>query len=122
MGVRLDSLVKPGIRLGLVANFMLDPQRLAEECPALLDPHARVILYHGFKQPEELKFINESVARMQVPNWSVQQAEVRDRWGCHHTKAFVLVYGAGIRVIVMTANILDGDLDMKTQVRRGARG
>ena len=40
------------------------PASLCRGMPGTARPsccHARVILYHGFKQPEEIKFINEAV-------------------------------------------------------------
>lgn len=38
-----------------------------------------------------------------------------EQWGIHHTKAFVLVYARGVRVIVHTANLIFIDCNDKTQ-------
>lgn len=37
-------------------------------------------------------------------------------WGTHHSKAFILQYPLGLRVIVHTANLIEIDCHNKTQV------
>ncbi len=38
------------------------------------------------------------------------------QWGTHHTKAFLLTYPTGLRLIVFTANAIYADCNDKTQV------
>ncbi|GBF96301.1 hypothetical protein Rsub_09096 [Raphidocelis subcapitata] len=46
--------------------------------------------------------------------WVLHRPAVLPR-GTHHTKAFLLLYDLGLRVVVHTANILFGDIRRKTQ-------
>lgn len=40
---------------------------------------------------------------------------LRDQWGVHHSKAFLVHFERGLRVIVMTANLIYQDCNTKTQ-------
>lgn len=37
------------------------------------------------------------------------------QWGTHHSKAFILAYATGLRVIIHTANLIHGDCTYKSQ-------
>lgn len=48
-------------------------------------------------------------------DWTVHAPPLRDQWGVHHSKAFLVQYERGVRVIVMTANLIYQDCNLKTQ-------
>ena len=47
--------------------------------------------------------------------WTVHAPPLRDQWGVHHSKAFLVEFDRGLRVIVMTANLIYQDCNTKTQ-------
>ena len=47
--------------------------------------------------------------------WVVHAPPLRDQWGVHHSKAFLVAFERGLRVIVMTANLIHQDCNTKTQ-------
>ena len=47
--------------------------------------------------------------------WTVHAPPLRDQWGVHHSKAFLVESERGLRVIVMTANLIFQDCNLKTQ-------
>mmetsp|Transcript_45232 Transcript_45232/g.113198 ORF Transcript_45232/g.113198 Transcript_45232/m.113198 type:complete len:247 (+) Transcript_45232:656-1396(+) len=113
LGVRLGDIVEAaGLRFAFVSNFMIDVPFLAGECPALINC-PKVLLLHGFKTAADHQ---QAVSLGERLGWRVCQAEVLDRYGTHHTKAFILQYDAGLRVVIHTANLLYGDCHCKTQV------
>jgi tyrosyl-DNA phosphodiesterase 1 len=58
--------------------------------------------------------INHMFNLMAVAQVSLHRPRT-EQWGTHHTKAFVLVYERGVRVIVHTANLIFIDCNDKTQ-------
>ena len=46
---------------------------------------------------------------------AVQAPHLQDKFGTHHSKFFLVQYPTGLRVIITTANMLDGDVNFKTQ-------
>lgn len=47
--------------------------------------------------------------------WVIHQARLPTQWGVHHSKAFLVQFNAGLRVIVHTANLIYQDCNCKTQ-------
>ena len=47
--------------------------------------------------------------------WTVHAPPLRDQWGVHHSKAFLVRFDRGLRVVVMTANLIYQDCNTKTQ-------
>ena len=48
-------------------------------------------------------------------DWTVHAPPLRDQWGVHHSKAFLVKFERGLRVVVMTANLIYQDCNTKTQ-------
>lgn len=49
------------------------------------------------------------------PNWILHKPPLPISYGTHHSKAMLLVYPQGIRVVVHTANLIYVDWNNKTQ-------
>ena len=47
--------------------------------------------------------------------WVIHQARPPQQWGVHHSKAFLVHFDGGLRVIVHTANLIYQDCNCKTQ-------
>lgn len=47
--------------------------------------------------------------------WVIHQARSPDLYGVHHSKAFLVCFDRGLRVIVHTANLIYQDCNCKTQ-------
>ncbi|KAK9834326.1 hypothetical protein WJX81_007076 [Elliptochloris bilobata] len=111
LGLRMRDLLRPGMRWCLISNYMIDIEYQLVEAPALLDDGLRVVIVHGDRHPESVKAMREVAA---TRNWLVHAPELPP-YGTHHTKAFIVEYAGGLRVVIYTANLLYGDCTHKTQ-------
>ena len=112
--VRLGDLVTGTIRWALVSNYMIDLAWLFSACPSLCNIIDGMVVVHG--EPP-----SRAAVMQQVVQASGLQAKVTFHlppfppYGTHHTKAFLLQYDTGLRIIVFTANALYPDCNNKSQ-------
>ena len=112
---RLGDLVAGTIRWALVSNYMIDLAWLFSACPSLCKVSDGMLVVHG-ESPSH-------VAAMQhaVQSSGLQASKVTFHlpplppYCTHHTKAFLLQYDTGLRVIVFTANAIYPDCNNKSQ-------
>jgi tyrosyl-DNA phosphodiesterase-1 len=83
-------------------NYVVDLEQLYSACPSLHT--VPVILAHGMD--------------VQMPSGGhmvASRVNVTIPFGTHHTKMCIIFYDTGVRVAIMTANLLKGDFFSKTQ-------
>eukprot|EP00850_Spirogloea_muscicola_P009649 SM000054S18135 [mRNA] locus=s54:592783:596977:+ [translate_table: standard] len=96
------------IQWAVLSNYMVDLKWLLPACP-LLRRIRRVVMVHGE---------DKSLPRLQAEkpqNWVLYKPPLRIPWGTHHSKAMLLVYPQGVRIVVHTANLIEVDWSYKSQ-------
>jgi tyrosyl-DNA phosphodiesterase-1 len=88
---------------------MVDIGWLLGACP-LLRKVPRVVVIHG-ESGQSLELLQNSKPR----DWVLYKPPLRLSYGTHHSKAMLLVYPTGVRVIVHTANLIHVDWNNKSQ-------
>ncbi|KAH9325792.1 hypothetical protein KI387_005970, partial [Taxus chinensis] len=78
-------------------------------CP-ILRTIPRVLVIHG-EIDGRLKYLKKE----KPSNWLLYKPPLRLSYGTHHSKAMLLVYSRGVRVVVHTANLIYVDWNNKTQ-------
>lgn len=58
---------------------------------------------------------SNTVQRKKPPNWILHKPLLPIAYGTHHSKAMLLVYPKGVRIIVHTANLIFVDWNNKSQ-------
>ncbi|XP_058768461.1 tyrosyl-DNA phosphodiesterase 1-like [Vicia villosa] len=107
--VSISDVIQGDILVAILSNYMVDIDWLVPACPALSKvPH--VLVLHGES--------DERVACMKISkpkNWILHKPPLPISFGTHHSKAMLLVYPRGVRVIVHTANLIYVDWNNKSQ-------
>ncbi|XP_047332976.1 tyrosyl-DNA phosphodiesterase 1 [Impatiens glandulifera] len=107
--VSITDVIQGDILLAFLSNYMVDIDWLLSACQILKKvPHVMVI--HG-ESDGTLDYM-----KMKKPaNWILHKPPLPISYGTHHSKAMLLVYAKGIRVIVHTANLIHIDWNNKSQ-------
>eukprot|EP00850_Spirogloea_muscicola_P001449 SM000005S17246 [mRNA] locus=s5:995817:999986:+ [translate_table: standard] len=106
--VGITEVIQGDIQWAVLSNYMVDLKWLLPACP-LLRRIRRVVMVHGE---------DKSLPRLQAEkpkNWVLYKPPLRIPWGTHHSKAMLLVYPQGVRVVVHTANLIEVDWSYKSQ-------
>ncbi|KAK9840422.1 hypothetical protein WJX74_009663 [Apatococcus lobatus] len=114
LGLSMDELVSGSIEWALLSNYMIDFGWLLQACPALCTVKDLLILQGDRPSAERLEQQKATATAAGIQKVTFHQPFV-GQWGTHHSKAFVLQYSAGLRVIVHTANLIHGDCTHKSQ-------
>lgn len=62
------------------------------------------------------ELISSSILQKNKPaNWILHKPQLPISYGTHHSKAMILVYPKGVRIIVHTANLIHTDWNYKSQ-------
>ena len=108
-----------------LSNYMIDPMWLMSQWPGLADI-PRIDIFHGCDALDQRQFRGFLPPHAELHNRVPKKLTFRHRrtgvvwnntYGCHHSKFLLLGNARGIRVIITTANFLQSDFDLKTQVR-----
>lgn len=100
-----DLISEDNILYVCMMNFVVDPSWLVQECPVLLA--VPVFLAHGQKS---------LLSSMFPSNFSSSLVNLGPEvYGSHHSKLLLIFYSTGIRVAVMTANLIECDFAVKSQ-------
>lgn len=92
-------------------NYMFDIPWLLSQYPTGFR-RKPLLLVHGFQRHEKTDI---DVAASQYDNVRLCQARLEIMYGTHHSKMMLLQYDVGIRVIIHTANLVQGDWHQKSQ-------
>ncbi|KAK9714913.1 hypothetical protein RND81_06G130300 [Saponaria officinalis] len=107
--VSIDDVVKGDILVAILSNYMVDIDWLLSACP-MLRKVPQVLVVHG-----EGDGTIEYMKRNKPSNWILHKPPLPISYGTHHSKAMLLVYPRGVRVIVHTANLIHVDWNNKSQ-------
>ncbi|XP_078436994.1 tyrosyl-DNA phosphodiesterase-like protein isoform X2 [Wolffia australiana] len=107
--VGLQDVVQGNVIFAVLSNYMVDIDWLLSECP-FLEIIPRVLVIHGESGA------SLDIMKMKKPsNWVLHRPPLPISYGTHHSKAMLLVYPHGLRVIIHTANLIYVDWNNKTQ-------
>ncbi|XP_020256588.1 tyrosyl-DNA phosphodiesterase 1 isoform X2 [Asparagus officinalis] len=107
--VAIDDVIQGSVLVAILSNYMVDIDWLMSACPNLRKiPHVLVIHGENGATAEHLK-------RNKPANWILHKPPLPISYGTHHSKAMILVYATGVRVVVHTANLIYVDWNNKTQ-------
>ncbi|XP_073005062.1 tyrosyl-DNA phosphodiesterase 1 isoform X1 [Typha latifolia] len=107
--VTIQDVIEGNISVAVLSNYMVDIDWLMSACPNLRKvPH--VLVVHG-----ETGASFEHLKKNKPANWILHKPPLPISYGTHHSKAMLLVYPQGVRVVVHTANLIYVDWNNKTQ-------
>lgn len=95
--------------LAILSNYMVDMEWLLSACPTLKRV-PQVLVVHG-----ESDGTLEYMKKTKPSNWIMHKPPLPISYGTHHSKAMLLVYPRGVRVVVHTANLIHVDWNNKSQ-------
>ena len=105
--VSVSDLVRGPVRWAVVSNFKIDLDFMQDHAPELL-AIPRLHWLHG--QDDLPNWIRANCSnKTETGEWTTLKPAT-PQWGTHHSKFFLLVFPAGCRVVVHTANLCYGDL------------
>ncbi|XP_073108399.1 tyrosyl-DNA phosphodiesterase 1 isoform X2 [Elaeis guineensis] len=107
--VAIRDVIQGNVLVAVLSNYMVDIDWLMSGCPDLRKiPHVLVI--HG-----ESGATVDHLKKNRPANWILHKPPLPISYGTHHSKAMLLVYPQGVRVVVHTANLIYVDWNNKTQ-------
>lgn len=107
--VSISDVIQGDVLFAVLSNYMVDMDWLMSACPKLAKiPNMLVIHGEGDGTLDHMK-------RTKPLNWILHKPPLPISFGTHHSKAMLLVYPRGIRVIVHTANLIYVDWNNKSQ-------
>ncbi|XVF27815.1 hypothetical protein REPUB_Repub14bG0141400 [Reevesia pubescens] len=107
--VSIGDVIQGDVLLAVLSNYMVDVDWLMSACPKLAKiPYVLVIHGEGDSRLDHMK-------RNKSSNWILHKPPLPISFGTHHSKAMLLVYPQGVRVIVHTANLIYVDWNNKSQ-------
>ncbi|CAA2996999.1 tyrosyl-DNA phosphodiesterase 1 isoform X1 [Olea europaea subsp. europaea] len=107
--VSISDVIQGNVLVAILSNYMVDIDWLLSACP-MLKKVPRVLVVHG-----EGDGTLEYMKRNKPSNWILHKPPLPISYGTHHSKAMLLVYPQGVRVIVHTANLIYVDWNNKSQ-------
>ncbi|XP_015695427.1 tyrosyl-DNA phosphodiesterase 1 isoform X2 [Oryza brachyantha] len=107
--VTIQDVIQGEVLLAVLSNYMVDIEWLLTACPSLRKVR-HVLVIHG----EDGASV-ELLKKVKPANWILHKPPLPISFGTHHSKAMLLVYPQGIRVVVHTANLIYVDWNNKTQ-------
>ncbi|XP_055957198.1 tyrosyl-DNA phosphodiesterase 1 isoform X1 [Patella vulgata] len=92
-------------------NYMYNIDWLVQQYPKSFRSKP-LLLVHGEQRTSQA---NLQLDASKYPNIKLCQARLDIMYGTHHTKMMLLLYDTGLRVVITTANAIEGDWYQKTQ-------
>ncbi|KAL4628509.1 hypothetical protein ACB092_05G244300 [Castanea dentata] len=107
--VSIGDVIQGDVLVAILSNYMVDIDWLLPACPTLAKtPHVLVLHGEGDGTLDHMK-------RKKPANWILHKPPLPISFGTHHSKAMLLVYPQGVRIIVHTANLIYVDWNNKSQ-------
>lgn len=114
LGLKLGDLVRGSMQWALISNYMIDFAWLLSACPDLLTA-GKLVVVHGEKGQSAVEIATAVRMAGLADRAIIHAPPLPIQFGTHHSKAFILQYETGLRVIVHTANLIYPDCNNKTQ-------
>jgi hypothetical protein len=120
IGLEGPEVNQSGIQWIVLFNYLVDFEYLLDTIPELVSIPNFVVFY-GHGEPGPWKQLNPEMHLQQLvpsdpPNPKTNPLGFKVPWGVHHTKMFLVGFSDGtLRVIIHTANLLQGDVALKAQ-------
>ncbi|XP_058092682.1 tyrosyl-DNA phosphodiesterase 1 isoform X2 [Magnolia sinica] len=107
--VSIGDVIQGNVLVAVLSNYMVDMDWLISACPILRKiPHGLVIHGESGARVEHMK-------KSMPANWVLHRPPLPISYGTHHSKAMLLVYLRGVRIVVHTANLIYVDWNNKSQ-------
>ncbi|XP_059437663.1 tyrosyl-DNA phosphodiesterase 1 [Corylus avellana] len=107
--VSIRDVIQGDVLIAILSNYMVDIGWLLPACPTLAKiPHLLVVHGEGDGTLDHMK-------RNKPANWILHKPPLPISFGTHHSKAMLLVYPRGMRIIIHTANLIYVDWNNKSQ-------
>ncbi|KAL8143841.1 hypothetical protein V2J09_016873 [Rumex salicifolius] len=107
--VSIADVIQGDVLVAILSNYMVDLDWLLSASPMLKKvPHVLVVHGEGDGTMEYMKMTKP-------PNFILHKPPLPISYGTHHSKAMLLIYPRGVRVVVHTANLIYVDWNNKTQ-------
>lgn len=113
LGVHLRDLISGPLQFAFVSNYMIDLPWLLSACPNLKNA-AQTVIVHG-ERDQRAAALRAAAKDAGLKGVTVHAPPLPIQFGTHHSKAFILGYQAGVRVVIHTANLIYADCNNKTQ-------
>ncbi|EXB31386.1 Tyrosyl-DNA phosphodiesterase 1 [Morus notabilis] len=107
--VSIEDVIQGDILFAVLSNYMVDIDWLLSASP-LLSKIPKVLVVNG-----EGDGTLDHMKRIKPANWILHKPPLPISFGTHHSKAMLLVYPRGVRIIIHTANLIYVDWNNKTQ-------
>lgn len=105
----IGDVIQGDVLIAILSNYMIDIDWLLPACPILTKiPHVLVVHGEGDGTLDHMK-------RNKPANWILHKPPLPISYGTHHSKAMLLVYPRGVRIIIHTANLIYVDWNNKSQ-------
>ncbi|XP_067119968.1 tyrosyl-DNA phosphodiesterase 1 [Centruroides vittatus] len=114
IALNITDLLSPlegKLKASVQFNYMIDIPWLMKQYP-LEFRSCPLLIVHG--EQKEAKYRLEQSAKP-YPNIKFCQAKLEILYGTHHTKMMMMLYENGLRVVIHTSNLIEGDWFQKTQ-------
>ncbi|CAG9462817.1 unnamed protein product [Pedinophyceae sp. YPF-701] len=110
----LRHLVRGDLSYAFVSNYMIDLPWLLSACPALTRA-GHLVVCHGHREDTSDAMV-QVLRRLRMEHrTTLWQPPLPIRFGTHHSKFFLLRFKTGLRVVVLTANMIHADCNSKAQ-------
>lgn len=107
--VSIEDVIEGNVLVAVLSNYMVDMDWLLSACPSLRKI-SHVLVIHG-----ESGDMSDYLKKNKLGNWIFHRPSLPISYGTHHSKAMLLVYPRGLRVVVHTANLIYVDWNNKSQ-------
>ncbi|KAF8410690.1 hypothetical protein HHK36_003223 [Tetracentron sinense] len=107
--VSIGDIIQGNVIVAILSNYMVDMDWLISACPTLTKI-PRVLVIHG-----EGDGTLDHLKRNKPGNWILHKPPLPISYGTHHSKAMLLVYPRGVRIVVHTSNLIHVDWNNKSQ-------
>ena len=91
-------------------NYCIDVDWMMEQYPDCIKTKP-ILLVHGEQRANNIKLVNDAKP---YPNITLCRVDLPP-FGTHHTKMMLILYTTGLRVVILTANLVSQDWAQKTQ-------
>jgi len=125
MAMSMSEIISGNVRRAVMYSYLVDVKYLVNVCPKLLSI-PKVDFVHGQKDAhekwkidvQEVQAFCESMSVLDehesTASMKLHLCKSSQTWGLHHSKLIILYYEEGVRIVISSANFIQGCLENKT--------